>query len=215
MKKWLSYIFPFTSKIKTDYNDVVEVTWYNGQKLLDSKNANYSYGSLQRILEIGISKIDLTKVTSILLLGLGGGSIIASLQNKFSYQGTIDAVEIDGKIIAIAEKEFAITSSKKVNIIHQDAYKYIQNHPKQYDLMIIDLFIDRQVPQQFLSEEFCKNLETLFHKHGQLLFNLGIELTEKDQAYHVVEHFKKHPFFKTTLYNEVEDLNTLLMVEKA
>jgi hypothetical protein len=30
----------------------IEITWTNGELVLDSENTNYSYGSLQRILRL-------------------------------------------------------------------------------------------------------------------------------------------------------------------
>lgn len=61
------------------------MTYVNGKKVLDTENANYSYGSLQKILEIGLTKVNLKNVENLLLLGMGGGSIIHSLRNTFEY----------------------------------------------------------------------------------------------------------------------------------
>ena len=44
MKKILSYLWPQTTKFPSDHNGNLEVTLYNGKKMLDSKNANYSFG---------------------------------------------------------------------------------------------------------------------------------------------------------------------------
>lgn len=51
IKRLLSFILPMKiyeseSKISQSF----EVTWNNGKLVLDSKNTNYSYGSLQKIL---------------------------------------------------------------------------------------------------------------------------------------------------------------------
>lgn len=60
MKRFLSYIWPITKRIESAVNGTLEITWINGKKILDTKNANYSYGSLQRILKFGLSKIEVT-----------------------------------------------------------------------------------------------------------------------------------------------------------
>jgi len=46
MKKLLSYIWPQTTKVNSDFNGILELTLLNGKRMLDSKNTNYSYGDL-------------------------------------------------------------------------------------------------------------------------------------------------------------------------
>ena len=86
MKKFLSYLWPDTKRFSSEINGILEVTYINGQKVLDTENANYSYGSLQKILEFGLTKVDLKLVENILLLGMGGGSIIKSLRENIEYK---------------------------------------------------------------------------------------------------------------------------------
>ena len=86
MKKFLSYIWPITHRFSSEINGPLEVTYINGKKVLDTKNANYSYGSLQKILKFGLTKIDLKSVENILILGMGAGSVIQSLRETFDYK---------------------------------------------------------------------------------------------------------------------------------
>jgi len=127
MKRLVSYFYPIThKKILSEHNGLLELTLVNGQKVLDSTNANYSYGSLQRILEKGLGEIDLNKVSSALILGLGGGSVIKSLIDKFSYKGIIQIVEIDKIVIDIAKNEFDIQESDNITISNMDAFEYVK-----------------------------------------------------------------------------------------
>jgi hypothetical protein len=53
----------------------IEITWTNGELVLDSKT-NYSYGSLQRILRLGLKSIGFDKIIKmnhVLILGVAGG----------------------------------------------------------------------------------------------------------------------------------------------
>ena len=55
--------------------------------VLDSKNTNYSYGSLQRILRLGLKNIGFDKIVPmdhILVLGVAGGSVIKTLVEDFN-----------------------------------------------------------------------------------------------------------------------------------
>ena len=57
-KKLLSYFLPITIfKQKSTVSQTIEITWTGGKLVLDSENTNYSYGSLQRILRMGLKTI--------------------------------------------------------------------------------------------------------------------------------------------------------------
>ena len=61
----LSYLIPIRVYHKNSLiSKSIEVNWNNGQLVIDSKNTNYSYGSLQRILRIGLKKIGFEKIKS-------------------------------------------------------------------------------------------------------------------------------------------------------
>lgn len=212
MKKILSYIFPQTEKIHSDINGELEITYINGKKILDSENANYSYGSLQKVLEFGLSKINLIDVESILILGLGGGSVIQSLKKKFHYEGKIKAIEIDKQIISIAENEFGIYETENFKIINQDAYKYVEKNNELFDLIIIDLFIDDQIPTKFYSTAFCQNLSKILNTEGKILFNLGMDNFEEKNITKVVSFFKDKIKYNSKIMHLVKGSNTVLII---
>ncbi len=213
LKKILSYIWPHTTVVSSQINGSLEITSYNGKKVLNSSHANYSFGSLQRILEYGLSRIEISSLHSVLLLGLGGGSIIGSLRQKFNFKGFIRAVEIDEKIISIAKSEFNITPAANLIIENTGAFEFVQNHQKQYDLVIIDLFIDNEVPRQFYSARFCNNLSKLITDGGYFLFNLGIDGVMPEEAKEVITCFQDKSF-KTELLEHVGRTNNLLTGQK-
>ena len=63
IRKLLSYLIPITIyKNKSSWSKSIEVTWTNGELVLDSENTNYSYGSLQRILRMGLKKIGFRQI---------------------------------------------------------------------------------------------------------------------------------------------------------
>lgn len=210
MKKFLSYFWSIkTDIIPSDYSEQLEVTWENGKKVLNTKNANYSYGSLQKILETGLKQINLKNVNTILLLGLGAGSIIDSLYKKLNYVGKITAVEFDEKVIAIAKNEFHITKYNKLKIVHDDALQFVKKASEKYDLIIVDLFIDTQVPQQFYSHGFCNDLKKTLSKKGVILFNTGIDLDAKTTNT-LKNNFKE---YQCNIISKVEKTNELLIIK--
>ena len=171
LKKLISYIFPLTRKVRSSFSGELEITLINGKKVLDSANTNYSYGSLQRILKFSLEHIDLNTKNEILLLGLGGGSVLETLRNDLNYTGKITAVEIDKAVIAIADRDFGITSDENTHILCEDAFTYIEQTGKLFDLIIIDLFIDDRIPEQCFTSRFWERIIKSTGKRGNIIFN--------------------------------------------
>ncbi|NJW54708.1 spermine/spermidine synthase domain-containing protein, partial [Salinimicrobium oceani] len=148
MKKPFSYLWPLTKTYDSQFSGKLEVTWINGRKVLDSKNANYSYGALHEVLDRGLANIHADRATSVLLLGLGGGSAISLLRKKYGYYGKITAVEIDQTIIDISRKEFGIEEHHPLELICADAEAYVKSQSNKFGLIIVDIFLDLTVPEQ-------------------------------------------------------------------
>ncbi len=212
MAKILSYIYPITKKVHSEISGTLEITWYNGKKQLNTENANYSYGSLQRILKFGLKKIDLKKVNSILLLGLGGGSVIETLRIDFHYLKPIVAIDIDPVIIDIAKNEFNLKEDENLQIICEDALKFMQSNTHEFDLIIIDLFIDIQVPKSFLELSFWQNIIKASATNGVIIFNASLEKT-KSKALNDVIDFLKTQFYITDVYEKVNQSNTIIIAK--
>ena len=213
MKRLISHLYPVTKKVKSKFNDTLEITWYNGKKHLNSKNANYSYGSLQKILKFGLEKIELKNINSILLLGLGGGSVIETLRRDFNYNKDITAIEIDPIIIDLAKKEFGIEPNDELEIICEDALKYVKNSTEKFDLIIIDLFIDINVPSQFLNISFWEDVLNAKSTNGCIIFNASLEKS-KSKALNNVINFLKSNTYKVEVFEKVNNTNTIVITHR-
>ena len=212
MKKLISHIYPITRNVISNFSGVLEITTKNGKKHLNTKNANYSYGSLQTILKFGLDKIDLDKVNSVLLLGLGGGSVIETLREDFKFQKQITAVDIDPIIIDIAKTEFNIETSENLKIVCQNARHFIDKNTQQFDLIIIDLFIDIDMPKQFLELSFWEGVIKSKSSNGVILFNASLEKSKSNALKAIIE-FLKSKVFKVDVYTKVNQVNTLVITQ--
>ncbi len=210
MARLLSYLYPVTKKVKSDFSGTLEITWYNGKKHLNTKNANYSYGSLQRVLKFGLEKIELKKINSVLLLGLGGGSVVETLRKDFKYDKAITAVDIDPKIIEIAQNEFNLIEDEHLKIICDDALHHMQLNSTTFDLIIIDLFIDVTVPDAFLKLDFWQDVIKASSINGTILFNASLEKTKSKAVNEVIDFIKTH-FYKTEIFEKVNGTNTVII----
>ena len=212
MIRLLSYIYPITKKVESKYNGTLEITWYNGKKHLNSKNANYSYGSLQQILKFGLQKIDLNHCSTILILGLGAGSVIETLLKDFNYKNNITALEIDPVIIEIAKEEFNLSGNKNLEIICDDALTFMNQNNKQFDLIIIDLFIDTEVPDSFLNTSFWNDIIRSNSKNGSILFNASLN-DKNDKKLSGIISYLDTINYQTQKLEKVNGTNTLLIAK--
>jgi spermidine synthase len=210
MKRLLSYLYPVTKTIASQYSGVLEITWYNGKKHLNSKNANYSYGSLQRILKFGLEKINLSKVNSVLVLGMGGGSVIETLRQDFNYVKQIDAVEIDPIIIDIARTEFGISETEFIKIHCIDAFEFVKTNNKNFDVIIVDLYIDLNVPDKFLNLEFWDHVINSKSSKGTIIFNASVK-DSKNETIKTLTEYIKTKIFKVDIHENVNNTNTIII----
>lgn len=217
LKKIFSYLYPITIyKKKSKLSSVLEITWVNGELVLDSENTNYSYGSLQRILRKGLKEIGfdaISKMDSVLVLGVGAGSVLRTLTDEIQCKATITGVEIDSEVIEIATTYFKLGEIKNVTIIIDDAFEFVLKTTEKYDLIIIDVFQDTAMPN-FLFEPFFSNrIGNLLQHNGYLLFNtmlLNIEAVQRNENY--CKQFNPNEYSVRTV-PKVEKHNELIIVK--
>jgi len=150
--------------------------------------------------------VDLTHVVEILILGMGGGSVIKTLQDDFKYENIITAIDIDPVIIKIAKEEFDIVENENLKIICEDAQLFMQFNTRKFDLIIIDLFIDIKVPSPFLETAFWQNL---VNTHATILCNASLE--REDKKLEAIIKFLERNHYSLKKYEKVNNTNTLLV----
>lgn len=217
-KKLFSYIIPVNiHKQNSSISKNIEITWANGELVLDSKNTNYSYGSLQRILRKGLKNIGyerILKMENILVLGVAGGSVIKTLSEEIKFKGKITGVEIDSEIIKIANSYFHLDQIENFEVVIDDAFEFVLKTKEKYDLIIIDIFQDTTMPN-FLFEEFFQNRTCyLLKEKGIILFNTMC-LSEKDNLRNkkYLENVDVNLYTVRTI-PRVEDHNELIILER-
>ena len=218
IKKIFSYLIPIKIyETKSSLSKSIEITWANGELVLDSENANYSYGSLQRILRLGLKNIGYEKIVPmnhILVLGVAGGSVIKTLVDEIKYKGKITGVEIDPEIIKIANTYFKLDKVKNLEIVIDDAFEFVLKTKTKYDLIIIDVFQDTTMPNFLFETFFINRICSLLKSQGFILFNtmlLNESQNLRNKKY--VSEFYKNQFQIKTI-PRVEVHNELIVIEK-
>jgi spermidine synthase len=217
-QKLFSYIIPLNVfKQKSNISHSLEVTWTNGELVLDSTNTNYSYGSLQRILKKGLKNIGFEKIRTmqdILVLGVAGGSVIKTLADEIEFKGKITGVEIDPKVITIANTYFKLNEIPNLEIIIDDAFEFVLKCQNKYDLVIIDIFQDTKMPDFLFENYFVHPVCALLRTEGVILFNTMI-LNEKQNLRnekYVSEFYIDQ--FKIKTLPRIERHNELIIIGK-
>jgi spermidine synthase len=218
LKRFFSYFIPIIIyQKKSSVSKNIEVAWNNGQLVIDSKNTNYSYGSLQRVLRKGLKNIGFDKVKSmesILILGVAGGSVIKTIVDEIQYKGRITGVEIDSDIIQIANDHFQLHEIPNLKIIIDDAFEFVLKTREKYDLIIIDIFQDTTMPNFLFEKFFMNRIGFLLNPHGFILFNtmiLNENQNHRNEKYLV--EFNNKPF-KVKKMPRIEHHNELIIIEK-
>lgn len=215
-KKLFSYIIPLNIfKQKSTISQTLEVTWTDGELVLDSKNTNYSYGSLQRILRKGLKFIGFEKIQTmdkILVLGVAGGSVIKTLVDEIHFEGKITGVEIDKAIIEIANEYFHLDQIQNLEIIIDDAFEFVLKTKDKYDLIIIDVFQDTNMPNFLFEKFFVDRICYLLNSKGFILFNTMV-LNEKQKQLNLnfFNAFDTSKYTVTKLH-KMEELNELIII---
>lgn len=217
-KRLFSFFIPVTLyRTTSSVSKQLEVNWNNGQLVLDSSHTNYSYGSLQRILRYGLKKIGFDKIAKmqhILVLGVGGGSVLKTLVNELQYRGKITGVELDPAVIKLAHDYFQLKEIPKLNLIQGDAFDYVLKTAFKFDLIIVDVFQDTNMPNFLFEKFFADKLGSLLQTPGYILFNtmtLKAEDLERNNNYCL--NFNNKPY-KVLRIPKVETHNELIVIEK-
>ena len=126
-------------------------------------NLTQSGGVVEAIWKETLRKIRKEKIKSVLILGLGGGTV-AKLAKKYWPESEITGIEIDPMIVELGKKYLGLKNTK---IIIQDAYDYIKKNKEKYDFVIVDLYVGDEFPKKFEDEKFLKKLT----KNKLVIFN--------------------------------------------
>lgn len=217
MRKILSYLFPISIKKYVTPFNTIEIQLHNGKYILDSKTVNYSYGNLELILEkalrfIGFSTIKTYNNT--LVLGVAGGSVIATLYDKIKYKGKIVAVDLDKEMLHLASDFFLLNKHKNCTFINLDAYDFCKQTKEEFNLVIVDLFLDDLMPSFIFTEEFNNELKRIVAPNGTILINtmFNDKVKAKKQVTKIESFYPKNKY-KTTVLEKVLGTNDVLVIK--
>jgi spermidine synthase len=174
LSKLLSWLHPVQlEKVQGELGHTLEVNVNNGKIVLDTATVNYSYGALQEIFDCAFTKTGLydLPIHTALIPGFGSGSVSSLLHDKCDPEISVTGIEADREVIRLAKKYFPEARKENVSIVHSDASKYVRTLKENFDLMVVDVFVNDQVPENCQTPEFFAELKSHLNLRGKIYVN--------------------------------------------
>lgn len=165
--------FPRTVyKTKSKISGEIVVKEQFGKYTLHVQGLIQSGGIVEGIWKKPISAISHKPLTisNVLVLGLGGGTVVQLIEAHWP-EAKIVGVEIDPEIIKIGEKFFDLEETKTLKTINDDAFKWVGLSNRNFDLIVVDLYIGSEFSEKGMDNKFLQNLKKLLSREGVIIFN--------------------------------------------
>jgi len=205
-KKWYSYLDDvLIEQTESLYNEDLYVLLCKGRYQLCTNNAIYSYADKYENFKIAFDKLKIEEhaIEEVLILGMGMASIPYMLEKIYDRDYHYTAIEIDEVVCGLASKYVLNDLSSSVDIITTDAYHYVKMDKKKYDLVAMDVFVDVEVPNKFMTTSFLHELKNKVNDKGILLYNI-LSDTKNDLANSQVLLEKCKTVFPGVSYYEIK-----------
>jgi spermidine synthase len=205
---WVKWVFSFLWPIRIDSagegDNYLEVVLFKGKRLLNSKNANYSNGNLQEAFKRFFNEVDvrLQQRTNALVLGFGFGGVCRLIYN---YNPEIRQTGVENNEQIVAWYHLYCNPIPRVHIEIMDAGQLVKDDIP-YDIIIVDLYEDLEVPSVFQTGSYLAKLSSLLSADGVLVFNKVVKTKqhEKDANQLLID---LSGLFKSVKTNNQFDLN--------
>lgn len=173
-KRLLSYVVEIP--VEEQYSELsgsLEVSIHQGEWKLSSPNAVYSFGRHYTSFKIAFDRLGIFDFPAkrVLILGAGIGSIARLLSGHPSIEEMV-VVDIDPIVLAFAQKYWPYEAGVKADFHADDAAHFAKaTLPQSFDLILSDVFVDDETPEQIATTEYLQSLQQLLRKDGMLLFS--------------------------------------------
>lgn len=173
LARWLSYIWPvMIQRLRGAHGDL-ELTWEYGRLVVNSANANQSFGRLHQVWEAAFRDADVARRRpgTALVLGYGAGSVAHILRDEMELGTAITGVDDDEAMLRIAQEYFPLTKSAPVELVRADALAFVGTATGTYDLIVVDLFQDLDFAAGVESPDLLRAIRRLASPSGLVLVN--------------------------------------------
>ncbi|GAB6034862.1 spermidine synthase [Galenea microaerophila] len=125
----------------------------------------------ETLLDCVLQYADQQPIQNLLLLGLGGGSLITQLHPCLP--GTrFTAIELRPLVIEVAHTYFHLPQADNLHCIAKDACQFLAENRTPYQVIVVDLYNETGMPEALTDEHFQQLLLQNLSSPGLLLMNL-------------------------------------------
>ena len=110
---------------------------------------------------------------SILVIGLGGGSIPLTFADLFP-SAEIDVIEIDDAVVKVAKEYFHFNETQNMKVYVGDGRPFIKRaglRGNKYDYIVLDAFSGDYIPEHMLTREFLEEVKAIMTRDSVLVAN--------------------------------------------
>jgi spermidine synthase len=183
-KRLFSYLVEIpVEEVFSKHSGLLEVSIQRGEWKLSSPNAIYSYGRHYTSYQIAFDSLGINDfpVQRVLILGAGIGSVARLLSGHPTIED-MTVVDIDEVVISLAQKYWPIEEGVAVHFEVADAAAFVaQSTQAGFDMILSDVFIDDETPEQIIQETYLAHLYQRLSPAGILLFS-KLDYTAADKA---------------------------------
>lgn len=172
-RRYLSYLWPMNEDLADGRHGPLTVRWEAGRKVLNSLQGNQSFGALHRVWRQVFDHLRIVgdPPETLLLLGLGGGSVPVILRDELSMNVPITAIELDPAMVVVARKHFDLDKHTDLRIMLGDATIQVHVMRERFDLILVDLFDDLDLARGVDARTFIHGLRDRCAEGGTVCIN--------------------------------------------
>ena len=193
---------------------VVEFTNQLNEKMLAMKTKNASFSTTLTgdkkyslfypyYLLYNIPLMVNKNIQDTLVLGGGGFTYPKYYISKY-LDKKMDVVEIDKEIIDVAKEYFFVNdlfdeydnNHERLRIYNNDALQFVNDSKKNYDYIFLDIFVDNEPLDIFLTEKFTNKIHSLINSNG--FYGINYILNKKKET-----KFKNYLLLLESIFKKV------------
>lgn len=196
LKSLLSYAWPITEWEGQGKYGPLKVVWEQGHLVVNSNDANQSYGNLHAIWQqcLDDQKVSARAPRRILLLGFGAGSSAHVLRRELGVKAPIIGVDGDAEMLRLARTYFNVEILAGLELVESDALEFAHGHRQQHDLVLVDLCHELDLAPGVDEDPFIASLKRCLAPGGLLCFNTIVHDGESRRRSQRVSDLLRHHF---------------------
>ncbi len=173
LARWLSFVWPVRIWQGKGAHGDLELTWEYGHLVVNSANANQSFGSLHRVLRAAFrdARVRERAPHTALILGYGAGSAGHILRHELGLATRLIGVDQDPVMLDLARTRFPLDPADDLQLVQADAMAHVAERQDRFDLILIDLFHDLDLAPGVEMPRFLAEIRRLASPNGLVLVN--------------------------------------------